>query len=215
MKPRESRAVFNLGLAFLITFFSAAVVLCNNSIIYAKATAGSLNANISVKSKPLKEVVTLVQEQTGYKVELRSIDESFLVSGQYRNTAVEKIFTHLLKGHNISVTINTTGKLISVISLGGRIQHAKDSKKLESIPSVLPDVDSSSSDKVASDGSLDKDPLIGLSTQDVQELHAQQAREFEQQQNAPDAVAPFTGLTLTALEDMHKKQILEFNQNSK
>ena len=125
---------------FLIAFFSVAVLLCSGGILQATAISGNLKADISVKDRPLKEVVNLVQEQTGYKVELKSIDESFLVTGKYNNTAVEKIFIHLLKGHNISVTINTTDKLISVISLGGKKQIASDSQKLESSPSVASEV---------------------------------------------------------------------------
>ena len=215
MKYRESRLVDKSGMVLLIALFSAVVVFYSNGIIQAKTTTDSLSADISVKNRPLNEVVKTVQEQTGYKVKLKSIDESFLVTGQYRNTAVEKIFTHLLKGHNISVTINATDKLISVISLGGKIQLAKYSKELESISPAAADVDSNQSDKIASDESLDKDPLTGLSTQEVQELHARQVSEFERQQNDPNAVDPLTGLTLSAQEDMHKKQIMESNQNSR
>ena len=113
----------------MFTFFSVTVLLYSGGILQAATTSGKLHADISVKNRPLKEVVNSVQEQTGYRIELKSIDESFLVTGQYSNVAVEKIFTHLLKGHNISIAINTPDKLISVISLGGKIQRAKNTQE--------------------------------------------------------------------------------------
>lgn len=205
----------------MIAFFSVAVLLCSGGILQATAISGNLEADISVKDRPLKEVVNLVQEQTGYKVKLKSIDESFLVTGRYNNIAVEKIFTHLLKGYNISIAINQADKLISVISLGGKIQIAESTQDVnstpstatgapepESLPPVLSDADVTSLDKVDSDQSLE---LTGLSNQIVQNLHTQQTREFEQQQSDPNVVDPLTGLTLTALEDMHKKQIMKSN----
>jgi hypothetical protein len=225
MNRKNCENPYSPGWTFLIAFFSIAVLLCSGGILQATAISGNLEADISVKDRPLKEVVNLVQEQTGYRIELKSIDESFPVTGSYSDTEVEKIFIHLLKGHNISVTINTTDKLISVISLGGKKQIANDSQKLETIPpvaaevkepepipSVASEVNSISLTKSASDQTLE---LTGLSNQEVQDLQTQQAKEFEQQQSDPNTVDPLTGLTLTALEDMHKTQIMESNQKIK
>ena len=86
---------------------------------------------------------------------------------------------------------------------------ATDIKEPESIPPVAVDVDAIALEKSVTDQSLE---LTGLSNQDVQALHAQQAREFEQQQSDPNAVDPLTGLSTTELEDMHKRQIMESNQ---
>jgi hypothetical protein len=222
MKRKKCENLYGPRWALWIAFFSVAVLLCNGGILQATAISGNVQADISVKKRPLKEVVNSVHEQTGYRIELKSIDESFLVTGQYSNVAVEKIFTHLLKGHNISIAINTPDKLISVISLGGKIQRAKNSQELDSIPSVAIDTptpesippavieaDAIALEKSVNDQSLE---LTGLSNQDVQSLHAQQAREFEQQHNDANAVDPLTGLPTTELEDMHKKQIMESNQ---
>lgn len=221
MKFRETRIMNYPSLTFVLIFFSATILLCSGGTLQATTTSVDVQADISVKSRPLKEVVNIVQEQTGYRVELKSIDESFLVTGKYSKVAVEKIFTHLLKGYNISVAINPTNKLISVISLGGKIELAKNTKNIElvppaaaevtapeSLPPVLPDTDIDT----ASDQSLE---LTGLSNQDLQKLHTQQARDFDQHQNDPKAIDPFTGMTMAALEDMQKKQLMEPNQTIK
>jgi len=222
MNLRKKNIVFRSKSAFLITFFSAAWFLCSGGMLHAAAPLSDVRANISVKSRPLAEVVLLVQEQTGYKVEIESIDGSFLVTGEYHSVAVEKIFTRLLKGYNVSVAINHLNKSISVISLGDKIQLAKGSKipgigspvaaEVKEPESVLPPavaVDSSSSDKIVSDLTLE---LTGLSSQDIQVLHTQQAKEFEQRQHIPATVDPLTGLSSAELEQMHKQQIKELNQ---
>jgi len=222
MNLKKCNNVFKSGLTFLFTFFSVAVLLCSGEILQATTTSGGLHADISVKSRPLKEVVNSVHEQTGYRVELKSIDELFLVTGKYSNTEVEKIFTHLLKGHNISIAINTPDKLISVISLGGKIQCVKDSQELDSISSVAIDtpapdsfppaavnVDAITMEKSVNDQLL---KLTGLPNQDVQALHAQQLREIAQQHNDLNAIDRLTGLSTTELENMHEKQIMESNQ---
>jgi hypothetical protein len=215
MKHRVNKIRYNCGLIFLAAIFAVAIILCNNDITQAKVPPDSLNADISVKTRPLKEVVDLIQEQTGYKVQLKSIDESFLVTGQYHNTAVETIFTRLLKGYNISVTTNTADKLISVISLGGKIQVAKNSKESETDQNVAADVDSSLPDKVAPAESAEIAPLPVLPNKDIEKLQAQQVKEFERQQNDPNTVDPITGMTLSALEDLQKKQIMESNKDVK
>ena len=222
MNRRKCESLHGSGWSFLLILFSAAVLLCSGGILQAATASGDLNVDISVKSRPLKEVVNLVQEQTGYTVELKSIDESFPVTGSYSDTEVEKIFTRLLKGYNISVAISTPDKLISVISLGGKIERAGGSqepqstrpvssgdKEAEAIPPVSSETESISVNESVPDQTLE---LTGLSDQAVQELHVQQVHEFQQQQNDPNAVDPFTGLTPAALENMHKKQIMESNQ---
>ena len=202
-----------------------ALFLCSGGILQATTTTGDLNADISVKGRPLKEVVNLVQEQTGYRVELQSIDDSVLVTGNFRQVAVDKIFTHLLKGYNISVATNPTEKLISLISLGRNIQLADNAQYIESVPLEATDVAEPESDSsTQSDGdtasiaevaSEQSPEPADLSDQDVQKLHAQQMREFEQQQNNPGAIDSLTGMAPKALEDMHNKQIRESNLSVK
>lgn len=222
MNRRKRESLHGSGWSFLLILIVTAVLLCSGGTLRASTASGDLNVDISVKSRPLKEVVNLVQEQTGYRVDLKSIDVSFPVTGSYSDTGVEKIFTHLLKGYNISVAINSPDKLISVISLGGKIQRAGGPQELQStqpvssgvkeaeaILPVPPEQESISVNESVSDQSLE---LTGLSAQAVQELHAQQAHEFQQQQNDPGAVDPFTGLTPAALETMHAKQIMELDQ---
>lgn len=220
MNPNNHTNVFRSKAAFVITFFFAAWLLCSSGILQAATTFGDLRADISVKSRPFKEVVRLVQEQTGYKVELESIDGSFPVSGEYNNVAVEKIFTRLLKGYNVSVAINHQNKLISVISLGDKIQLTKGSKipeigspvaaEVKDPDLVLPpsiEIDASSSGKLASDPSLE---ITGLSSQNIRALHTQQAKEFDQKQNEPKTVDLLTGLSSAELEQMHEKQISDW-----
>ena len=143
MNRRKCESLYGSRWSFLLILFSAEVLLCSGGILQATTASGDLNVDISVKSRPLKEVVNLVQKQTGYTVELKSIDESFPVTGSYSDTEVEKIFTHLLKGYNISVAISTPDKLISVISLGGKIQRAGEPQEPQSTRPV------SSADKEA------------------------------------------------------------------
>lgn len=219
MIRRKSEKLYGSGWSCLLICFFTAVLLCNGGILQATTATGDLNVDISVKSRPLKEVVNLVQEQTGYTVELKSIDELFPVTGSYSDTEVEKIFTHLLKGYNISVAINTPDKLISVMSLGGKIQRAEGTQELQlTRPVASRDEEAeatpsaSSTNEAGFDQSME---LTGLSDQAIQELHAQQVHEFQQQQSDPNAVDPFTGLTPAALDNMHKQQIMELGQVGK
>lgn len=185
-------------------------------------TVSNLRADISVQNKPLKEVVLSVQQQTGYRVELTSIDESFLVSGEYNNVGVEKIFTRLLKGYNVAVAINQFNRSIFVISLGSKIQRAKNSNVPEVASSKMPEgqdsekalspvgeIEAESSDKSYSDLSLEP---AGLSSKNIQILHTQQVDELRRRQGDPDYVDPLTGLTSAELGKMHKKQIMELDQ---
>lgn len=216
MKTRENKIQYNSGLAFLVTVLVVAVIFyCNDSIQAKTPVPDSLNADISVKNRPLNEVVNLVQEQTGYKIKLESIDESLLVTGQFRKAAVETIFTRLLKGYNISVTTDTTDKLISVISLGGKIQVAKGSKELKSTVNIASDMDANASDDVASAELPDMASFVDLTDPDIQKLQVQQTKELEQQQNNPNTVDPLTGMTLSALNDLLKKQNIDLNQDIK
>lgn len=224
MNRRKCESLYGSGWTFLLILFSTTVLLCRSGLLQAASASGDLNVDISVKSRPLKEVVNLVQEQTGYTIELKSIDESFPVTGTYSDTEAQEIFTHLLKGYNVSVEISHPDKLISVISLGGKIQLPNGSKTAETalpitadfkdqnsaIPPVV-EVDAASSDKSASNVSLE---LTGLSNQNIQALHTQQAREVERKRHDPNAVDPLTGLSSVELEEMHKKQVIEFDKPS-
>lgn len=222
MNPRKFQSLSLLKWTFLMIFFSATAHLYSCGSLQATTTSGDLNADISVKNRPLKEVVNLIQEQTGYKVELKSVDESFLVTGKYDNVAADKILTHLLKGHNISVVINPTDKLISLISLGDKTQRNKDTQDIESMQlapqdniepesnsSVPSGADSATVTEFASEQSPEP---ADISDQNIQELQAQQARDLDRQQANPNDVDPLTGMTHRALEDMHNKQIVESNK---
>lgn len=202
-----------------MALFFAALVLCSNNKLQAAIDSGDVYANIYVNSRPIKEVARLISEQTGYKVELKAIDEAFLVTGQYHKVAVEKIFTHLLKRYNISVAINPTNKIISVESLGGKIKLANNAQNFEpSSPALvstteaepLPPVIEVKDDANNSDPSLE---LAGVSRDDLEMLHAQQTKDFMQQQSDSKTIDPFTGLTIAALQDMQKNRIWNRNKD--
>lgn len=95
MNRRKCQSLYGSRWSFLLILFSAEVLLCSGGILQATTAAGDLNVDISVKSRPLKEVVNLVQKQTGYTVELKSIDESFPVTGNYSDTEVENIYAFI------------------------------------------------------------------------------------------------------------------------
>ena len=215
MKPRENRVVNcpAKAIVFIIVFLFAAI-LCDHHLLQAKTSTEAVTADISIKNQPLNEVVKLIKEQSGYRVKLIDIDGSLLVKGEYRNAAVEKIFTHLLKGHNVAVAIDPIYKLISVISLGDKIKRVEEAGDSESIPPVSVTEDTGALGPIVTSEPPRKDPLTGLTLEEMQELHAQQVREIEQQLNEPDAVDPWSGLTRSALADMHRKQVQEAD-NSK
>lgn len=222
MNPLKHSTVFCSRSIFVIIFIFVICNLCCSGLLQAAMTGGDLRVEISVKNRPLKEVVHLVQKQTGYKVELKFIDESFLVSGEYSNVNVEKIFTRLLKGYNVSVAINNLDKSISVISLGDKVQLSNGSKiaataspiaaEINDPETIFPpvaEVDPASSDKPPTDPLL---MLTGLSSKNTEALHVQQEKELQLKHNDPTTVDPLTGLSFAELEEMHEKQAKELNQ---
>lgn len=197
----------------LIFYFSFQLSLCSAGLPQAAENSTDLIVDIYIKSKPLKNVVALIQRQTGYKVELNSIDESLIVTGQYTNIEVDDIFFNLLKEHNISVIINPTNKLISVISLGGKIQVGNSAKTTESPPAVtanfskhelVPTVIADSTATPSDDQFIESPEITSLSNQDILKMHYEQMREFEREQNGPVTIDTFTGMKSVQLQKEEK-----------
>jgi len=200
MRTINDTSPWNIRLVCFIHVFILAILCCTENAIQAQTVDDYLNVNISVHRKPLREVISQVEKQTKYRITLKSINDSVVVSGQYQNTAVDKLFTRLLKGYNTSIEIDEKDKLITIVSLERKNNQTQGAQLSGQAPSKTVEIDSASPGKTV------------FSEPSLEEMRNHQADEIEQQQSDSDTVDQFTGLTLSELEGMHDKQILELNE---
>lgn len=185
------------------------VLLVNLLIFFMSSFAFSnepntLTADISVKKEPIREVINILQKQTGYRLKLISIDESLKVTGEYKGVLVEKIITSILNEYNIAVTIDPKNRIIFVTSLGEKIKGAKTAtQSLGDTASLSVFADPEAVTIEA--------PLQHQSSQSLEDIPSQEVGNFPQQQN----IDPLTKLPLEELEAMHAEQIREFKKNPK
>lgn len=189
---------YNYHILFVICFLGA-TFFCNTKPIFAVDDRNLFPVDISAKNEPISEVLKQIRAQTGYEVEIDSIDKSQRVSGIYRNISTENVLTSILSQYNIAVTVDQNKKVLTATLLG-----VKDGQK-------TPESAVNTSDRVT-DAGLEVDNEHDLqhdtSVPTIDAMSSQQVSEIDTQH-----IDPFTNLPFDEIEAMHAEQVKEFENN--
>jgi len=73
------------------------------------------------KHTPVKDVISSIEKNIGYKINLQSFDLSTPVSGEFVEKDINSVFTSLLKGYNLIVLIDNEKRIVQIKSLGKKV----------------------------------------------------------------------------------------------
>ena len=172
--------------------------------------------SMTLKNTSFRQVSSLVEEKTRFRVKLQSINPNERVSGQFIEADIETIYTNLLRRHNLLILTDTKQCVITVKSLGPKIVNRKsdgpldggmDKVSSEEIP--LKDTEEDASVLEKSGVSDERDPFTGMTSADIDALHKKQAAEIEHDQQNPESIDIFTGMTNAEIRALHEEQIKE------
>ena len=203
-------------LVWLPVFFlvSVSYISC---LGYAASQADALPLiSVDVHNVPLRTAAATIGEKIGgYRVALQSIDPDMKVSGRFKESTIDTVFTQLLKGYNLAILVDPRGRVVTVQSLGKKTTpqgsdhlSGTDDGSMDSPEQDSPAQESASSPMIDPDSlngmvhSEKNDPVTGQSYEEIAAMHARDKKEREQTQLDPAIVDPMTGIPHAELKKL-------------
>ena len=175
--------------------------------------------SLTIENITIHQAVSLLEEKTGFRIELKSINANERISGQFIETDIETICTSLLRQYNLITIIDTDQRLITVTSIGPKTRN-KD--LAHSVNDGLPaEVSEHISQKESQGNALpigidaesdQPNALAPMTNAELAALHQEQLAEIARDQQNPEKVVPFTDMTNAELNALHQEQNAEIEK---
>ena len=169
--------------------------------------------SMNIENMSIEQAISLIEKKTGYHIELQSIDSTETVSGQFLETDIETVCINLLKKYNLAVLIDTRNRLMTVKSVGLKIDTKKSDRSVDGVVATgasgqVSLKDAEEDERPLENESISKqhEPVTGMKSSELVTLHLKQAAEIEQEQQNPENVAPFTGISTATIRALHEEQ---------
>ena len=169
--------------------------------------------SMSIKNMSIEQAISLIEKKTDYHIDLQSIDPTETVSGQFLETDIETVCINLLKKYNLAVLIDTRNRLMTVKSVGVKIDARKSAHSVDGVAATGVSEQVSLKDAegdgrpLGNESNVDqREPVTGMTSAELVNLHQKQAAEIEREQQNPENVVPFSGISTATIRALHEEQ---------
>ena len=169
--------------------------------------------SMSIENMSIEHAISLIEKKTDYHIELQSIDSTETVSGQFIETDIETVCINLLKKYNLAVLIDTRNRLMTVKSVGPKIDARKSAHSVDGVVATGASEQISLKDGEGDERPLgsesisdQREPVTGMTSSELVTLHQKQAAEIEREQQNPESVLPFSGISNATIRALHEEQ---------
>ena len=169
--------------------------------------------SMSIKNMSIEQAISLIEKKTDYHIELQSIDSTETVSGQFIETDIETVCINLLKKYNLAVLIDTRNRFMTVKSVGPKIDTRKSGRSVDGVVATgvselvsLKDAEGDERPLKNESISDQREPVTGMTSSELATLHQKQAAEIEREQQNPESVLPFSGISNATIRALHEEQ---------